>query len=65
MKKLTQREASILKLVTEGYMNSQISDFTHISIHTVKVHMSSIIKKLNAKNRCNAIYIAVKNNIID
>ena len=65
MQKLTQREKTILKLITEGYCNTQISEKVYVSIHTVKAHISSIIRKLDAKNRTNAVYIAITNNILD
>ena len=65
MEKLTNREITILKLIMQGYANSQISDEVFISIHTVKAHVGSIMKKLNAKNRTNAVYIAIKNNLLD
>lgn len=65
MKKLTEREVDILKLITKGYDNNQISKKIFVSIHTVKAHISSIIRKLDAKNRTNAVYIAIKNHMID
>lgn len=65
MEKLTEREVAVLRLITLGYWNNQISKIIFISIHTVKAHISSIIRKLNAKNRTNAVYIAVKNNLLD
>lgn len=65
MEKLTDREITILKLIMEGYANSQISKTVFISIHTVKAHIASIMRKLNAKNRTNAVYIALKNNLLD
>lgn len=65
MEKLTEREVAVLRLITLGYGNNQISKIIYISIHTVKAHISSIIRKLNAKNRTNAVYIAVKNNLLD
>lgn len=65
MEKLTNREITILKLITQGYENSEISKKIFISIHTVKAHISKIIKKLHAKNRANAVYIALKNNLLD
>lgn len=65
MEKLTKREITILKLITQGYDNDEISKTIFISIHTVKAHISKIIKKLNAKNRTNAVYIAIKNNLLD
>ncbi len=65
MEKLTEREVAVLRLITLGYGNSQISKIIFISIHTVKAHISSIIRKLDAKNRTNAVYIAIKNNLLD
>ena len=65
MEKLTEREVAVLRLITLGYGNNQISKIIFISIHTVKAHISSIIRKLNAKNRTNAVYIAIKNNLLD
>lgn len=65
MERLTDREITILKLIMEGYANSQISKTVFISIHTVKAHIASIMRKLNAKNRTNAVYIALKNNLLD
>ena len=64
-KKLTPRELVILKLITEGNANDEIGEIIHISIHTVKAHISSIIRKLKAKNRTNAAYIAAINNLFD
>ena len=65
MEKLTDIEITILKLIMEGYANSQISEIVFISIHTVKAHIASIMRKLNAKNRTNAVYIALKNHLLD
>lgn len=65
MEKLTKREVAILKLITLGYQNIQISETIYISIHTVKAHIRSIIRKLDAKNRAHAVYIAVTNHLLD
>lgn len=62
---LTARELIILKLVTTGTGNSEIGNIIHISIHTVKAHISSIIRKLNAKNRTNAAYLAAVYHLVD
>ena len=64
MVNLTEREIDVLRCVTAGYENKEIGLELYISIHTVKAHISSIIKKLNARNRANAVFIACKNNII-
>ena len=64
-KSLTQRELAILKFITEGRPNDEISKIANISTHTVKAHISSIIRKLNAKNRTNAAYIAALKHLFD
>ena len=65
MEKLTNREMTVLKLVMQGYANNEISQKVFISIHTVKAHIGSIIRKLSAKNRAHAVYLALKNNLVD
>lgn len=49
--KLTQREKEILHLVSVGMSNQEIADALFISDHTVKVHISNILKKLQLNNR--------------
>ena len=61
---LTTREAYILKLLTEGYGTSEIADILYVSVHTVKAHISAILKKLNARPRTQAVYIALKDGVI-
>jgi DNA-binding NarL/FixJ family response regulator len=65
MKKLTEQEKNILRYVAIGYSNPQIGKLCYISSHTVKAHIGSALRKLEAKNRTHAVYIALKNNIID
>ncbi|MEY8337674.1 response regulator transcription factor [Lachnospiraceae bacterium 62-35] len=48
---LTAREAVIYDLMAQGRTNQEIADQLHISLFTVKNHVSNIIKKLNLKNR--------------
>ena len=61
---LTEREIEVLRLVCKGYTNKRIAKKLFISAHTVKAHISSIIYKLKAKNRTEAVYIAMKFDII-
>lgn len=51
---LTPKEQQILKLITQGYSNKQISVALNISYSTTKNHVSSILTKLGAKNRTEA-----------
>ncbi len=61
---LTQREKEILKLITEGKGNKEISDILCVSLETVKSHTKNIYKKLKVKNRVEAAMMAMeKKNI--
>lgn len=57
-KPLTDRELEVLNLLKSGQTNKQIGLALYISERTVKFHISSILQKLNAQNRLEAIYIA-------
>jgi len=61
---LTELEEKILNLVARGADNPTIAHKIFISSHTVKAHISVILKKLKAENRTHATYIALKSNII-
>lgn len=51
-KSLTTREAEVLQLIAEGFINKQIADELSISIKTVEKHRQSLMDKLNI--RCTA-----------
>ncbi|KXI24210.1 response regulator [Photobacterium sanguinicancri] len=51
---LTDRETQILQEVAKGHRNKQIADTLFISEATVKVHMKSLLKKLQVKSRTAA-----------
>lgn len=48
---LTSREEELLIPVARGRTNSEIADELHISISTVKTHLASLMRKLDARNR--------------
>ena len=52
--KLSTREQEVLELVATGKTNSAIADRLYITERTVKFHVSSILSKLNVKNRTEA-----------
>ncbi|WP_299688661.1 response regulator [uncultured Vibrio sp.] len=51
---LTEREMQILQEVAKGYRNKQIAEHLFISESTVKVHMKSLLKKLQVPSRTAA-----------
>ena len=51
---LTEREKQILQEVAKGYSNKTIADLLFISEATVKVHMKSLLRKLQVKSRTAA-----------
>jgi len=62
---LTAREIEVLRKVAGGNRNKDIADMLFISEETVKVHVKHIMDKLGAKDRTQAITIAVRRGIIE
>ena len=62
---LTRREREILQLIAQGKTNKEISKMLFISTETVKSHIKNIFKKLNIKNRVEAIMKAREQGIVD
>ncbi|HET6508121.1 MAG TPA: response regulator transcription factor [Baekduia sp.] len=52
---LTPREREVLELVATGATNREIAERLHLSPHTVKEHTSSLYRKLEARNRADAV----------
>jgi len=61
---LTDRELRVLNLLADGLSNPQIARVLSISRNTVKFHVSSIISKLGAASRTEAVTIGVKHGLI-
>ena len=55
---LTPREEQILRGVTQGLSNREIGDRVNLSEKSVKHHMTSVLQKLQARNRVEAAVIA-------
>jgi DNA-binding NarL/FixJ family response regulator len=61
---LTERELEVLQLLVRGATNRQIAAELHISVHTVKNHVHSILDKLKAGSRREAAEVAVKKRLV-
>jgi len=62
---LTPRELDVLALLAEGASNKEIARRLSISAHTAKFHVSSIIDKLDAVGRTDALVHAAKKGVIE
>ena len=59
MHKLSAREIAVLSVVKKGCTNKEIAEKLFITESTVKAHMSSIFRKLNVKNRTEAVIATI------
>ncbi len=52
---LTKRERQILQMMSTNQSNSQLADTLYISEHTVKTHLNNIFKKIQVRNKNEAL----------
>jgi len=62
---LTEREMEVLRLLGQGKPNKEIAETLVITERTVKFHVSSILAKLGAGNRTEAVMIAAQQGLIE
>jgi DNA-binding NarL/FixJ family response regulator len=62
---LTEQEMHVLQLVSEGRTNRQIAEMLYLGEGTVRNYVSSILSKLNVRNRAEAAAYAVEHNLRD
>ena len=62
---LTQQEKRVLILLASGCNNSQIAKKLEISVNTIKVHVCSILQKMNVEDRTQAAIKAIRENLIN
>jgi DNA-binding NarL/FixJ family response regulator len=61
---LTSRETEILGYMAQGYLNKQIAEVLNVSEQTIKNHVTSILRKLNANARTQAVVVAIKKGLV-
>jgi NarL family two-component system response regulator YdfI len=61
---ITSREMDVLRMIAEGFVNKDIAARLGISEHTVKFHISSILHKLGASTRTEAVTLGIRRGII-
>ncbi|MBV9258052.1 MAG: response regulator transcription factor [Ktedonobacteraceae bacterium] len=64
VEELTERELEVLRLLAQGMPNKEIASHLVISERTAKFHVSSIMGKLGATNRTEAVALAAQRGLI-
>jgi two-component system response regulator NreC len=62
---LTEREQQVFRLVAQGHSTAHISDILCVSPKTVEKHRSSLMKKLDIRDRLELLKYAIKIGIVD
>jgi DNA-binding CsgD family transcriptional regulator len=62
---LTARERDVLALLAEGASNKAVASKLGISVHTAKFHVHSLLEKLDATGRTDAVAHAARLGVID
>ncbi|MEY3929383.1 MAG: hypothetical protein RLZZ516_1093 [Cyanobacteriota bacterium] len=57
---LTARECEVLRWVMEGFSNGDIARVLVVSAETVKTHISNCLSKLGARDRTQAVVLALR-----
>jgi two-component system, NarL family, response regulator DegU len=61
---ITRREEEVLQLIADGLSTPEVASKLYISQKTVKNHLASIYEKLNARDRTQAVLLAVRMGIV-
>jgi DNA-binding NarL/FixJ family response regulator len=61
---LTPRELEVLERLASGLSNKEIADRLGVSVHTVKFHVNSILGKLSATSRTEAVALAARAGLL-
>ena len=61
---LTDRESEVLRMVAAGSSNQEIAEGLYLSMHTVKTHMGSLLAKLGARDRTQAVVFAYETGFV-
>jgi len=64
IEKLSSKEQQILKLMAGGFSNKEIAESIFLAPGTVKNHVSSILTKLNTRDRTRAVLIALNQGLV-
>ena len=63
-RRLTEREAQVLRLVAEGLTNAEIANQLAVGAQTVKTHVAAVLAKLGARDRTQAVIMAYEHGFV-
>jgi len=61
---LTPRETEVLACITQGRSNKEIAEYLHIAEKTVRIHVSSVLDKMGARDRTQATIYALQRGLV-
>ena len=61
---LTRREREVLERLAEGRATEEVAALLHVSPHTVRSRVKTLLRKLGARNREHAVAIALTEGVI-
>ncbi len=62
---LTPREIEVLRLIAEGYTNTQIAEVLHLSPRTIETHRANIRAKLHLDSRADLVRFAARHGLLN
>jgi DNA-binding NarL/FixJ family response regulator len=61
---LTGREREVLTLIAQGLSNTELTEYLHVSMATVKTHVGRLLTKLSARDRAQLVIAAYETGLV-